>query len=164
MLNSILFGPFNQIEQNRDIYTAALSEAGHSEAAIQAALQSWGVSRHIYVAPTDDQALREAQEAELWYQQALARFLVPEHIEAVPSALRPQFRALADRLATITWEQLIEETVLFGSPERIVDRVREMQEAGVGELLCWMNFGGLPQDRVERSMRLFAEKVIPYFR
>jgi hypothetical protein len=27
-----------------------------------------------------------------------------------------------------------------------------------------MNFGGLPQDRVERSMRLFAEKVIPHFR
>ena len=56
------------------------------------------------------------------------------------------------------------ETVLFGSPERIVDRVRKMEAAGVGELLCWMNFGGLPQDRVERSMRLFAEKVIPHFR
>ena len=164
MLNSILFGPFSQIEQNRDIYTTALSEAGHSEAAIQAALRSWGVSRHIYVAPTDAQALRETQAAELWYQQALARFLVPEHIEAAPPTLQPQFRALADRLATITWEQLIEETVLFGSPERIVDRVREMQEAGVGELLCWMNFGGLPQDRVERSMRLFAEKVMPHFR
>ena len=59
MLNSILFGPFSQIEQNRDIYTAALSEAGHSEAAIRTALQSWGVSRHIYVAPTDAQALRD---------------------------------------------------------------------------------------------------------
>ena len=64
MLNSILFGPFSQIEQSRDIYTTALSEAGHSEAAIRTALQSWGVSRHIYVAPTDAQALREAQDAE----------------------------------------------------------------------------------------------------
>ena len=66
--------------------------------------------------------------------------------------------------STRSWEQLVEETVLFGSPERIVDRVREMEEARVGELLCWMNFGGLPQDRVERSMRLFAEKVMPHFR
>ncbi len=164
MLNSILFGPFSQIEHNRDVYVAAMREAGQTEAAIHTALHSWGVSRHIYVAPTDAQARREAQEAEVWYQQSLARFLVPENIEAVPPSLQPQFRALADRLASITWEQLVAETVLFGSPERIIDQVREMEEAHVGELLCWMNFGGLPQDRVERSMRLFAEKVMPHFR
>jgi alkanesulfonate monooxygenase SsuD/methylene tetrahydromethanopterin reductase-like flavin-dependent oxidoreductase (luciferase family) len=164
MLNSILFGPFSQIEHNRDVYVAAMREAGQTEAAIQTALRSWGVSRHIYVAPTDAQALREAQEAELWYQESLARFLVPENIDAAHPSLQPQFRAMADRLASITWEQLVAETVLFGSPERIVDRVREMEEARVGELLCWMNFGGLPQDRVERSMRLFAEKVMPHFR
>lgn len=34
----------------------------------------------------------------------------------------------------------------------------------MGEVLCWMNFGGLPPDRVERSMRLLAEKVMPHFR
>ena len=164
MLNSILFGPFSQIEYNRDVYVAAMREGGKTETAIQTALRFWGVSRHIYVAPTDTQALREAQEAEVWYQQSLARFLVPENIEAAPLSLQPQFRGLAERLASITWEQLVEETVLFGSPERIVDRVHEMEEAHVGELLCWMNFGGLPQDRVERSMRLFAEKVMPHFR
>ena len=164
MLNSILFGPFSQITQSRDIYLAAMREAGHSEADVQKALQSWGVSRHIYVAPTDAQALREAEAAERWYQQSLARFLVPENIDAAPPALQPQFRAIADRLKTVTWEKLVEETVLFGSPERIVDRVHEMQEAGVGELLCWMNFGGLPHELVTRSMRLFAEKVMPHFR
>ena len=66
--------------------------------------------------------------------------------------------------ATVSWEDLVKETVLFGSPERIVDGVREMQEAGVGELLCWMNFGGFSPDLVKRSMRLFAEKVMPRFR
>jgi len=164
MLNSILFGPFSQIVQNRNLYVAAMQEAGYGETDVRQALRAWGVSRHIYVAPTDGEATREAQAAELWYQQALARFLVPENIEAAPPALQPQFRAIAARLQSVTWEGLLQETVLFGSPEHIVDRVREMEEAGVGELLCWMNFGGLPQDRVERSMRLFAEKVIPHFR
>jgi len=164
MLNSILFGPVSQITQSRDIYITAMREAGHSEADVQKALQSWGVSRHIYVAPTDAQALREAEAAERWYQQSLARFLVPENIDAAPPALQPQFRAIADRLKTVTWEKLVEETVLFGSPEHIIDCVYEMKEAGVGELLCWMNFGGLPHDLVTRSMRLFAEKVMPRFR
>jgi alkanesulfonate monooxygenase SsuD/methylene tetrahydromethanopterin reductase-like flavin-dependent oxidoreductase (luciferase family) len=141
-----------------------MREAGYSGAEVQAALNSWGVSRHIYVTPTDSEAVREARAAELWYQKALARFLVPENIDAAPSSLQPQFRAIAAKLATVSWEGLLEETVLFGSPERIMDRVQEMQEAGVGELLCWMNFGGLPHDKVKRSMRLFAEKVIPHFR
>lgn len=164
MLNSLLFGSLSQIKQSRDSYIAAMQEAGYSAAAVQAALSSWGVSRHIYVAPTDHEAIAEARAAELWYQKALARFLVPENIDAAPPSLQPQFRAIATRLATVSWEGLLKETVLFGSPERIVDKVREMQEVGVGELLCWMNFGGLPQDRVKRSLRLFAEKVIPHFR
>jgi hypothetical protein len=34
----------------------------------------------------------------------------------------------------------------------------------VGEVLCWMNFGGLPQHQVRRSMELFAREVMPRFR
>jgi alkanesulfonate monooxygenase SsuD/methylene tetrahydromethanopterin reductase-like flavin-dependent oxidoreductase (luciferase family) len=164
MLNSILFGPFSQIIHNRDLYVAAMREAGYGDNAVQTALCSWGVSRHIYVAPTDSEAVREAEAAERWYQQSLARFLIPENIAAAPPALQSQFRLLEERLKTISWEKLLQETVLFGSPERIVDRVQEMKAAGVGELLCWMNFGGLPHDLVTRSMRLFAEKVIPHCR
>lgn len=164
MLNSILYGPIQQLIAKRDLYMAAMREAGYAEEAVKTALASWSVSRHIYVAPTDREAMEEAHAAELWYQQALARFLIPDNIDAAPPALQPQFRALADALKTVSWEKLLEETVVFGSPERVIDKVREMQEIGVGELLCWMNFGTLPQDRVLRSMRLFAEKVLPKFR
>ena len=164
MINSILYGPLSQLVEKRDRYVTAMRAAGYPESEIQTALHSWSVSRHIYVAPTDREAITEAQDAELWYQQALARFLVPENIDTAPPGLQPQFRAIASALKTITWEKLVEETVLFGSPERIVDKVREMEAIGVGELLCWMNFGSLPQDRVQRSLRLFAEKVMPRFR
>jgi len=34
----------------------------------------------------------------------------------------------------------------------------------VGRVICWFNFGGLvAHERVLRSMRLFAERVIPEF-
>ena len=164
MLNSILFGPIQQLIEKREVYVAAMRTAGYAEDAVKTALASWSVSRHIYVAPTDREAIEEAQAAELWYQQALARFLVPENIDTAPSTLQPQFRALVETLKAISWEKLIAETVVFGSPERVIDKVREMQELGVGELLCWMNFGTLPQDRVQRCLGLFAEKVMPHFR
>jgi len=31
-------------------------------------------------------------------------------------------------------------------------------------VLCWMNFGGLAQDKIRRSMELFAREVMPHFR
>ena len=37
-------------------------------------------------------------------------------------------------------------------------------EDAVTHVLCWMNFGGLPQDKIRRSMELFAKEVMPHFR
>ena len=68
------------------------------------------------------------------------------------------------RASARRWEELIEDSLLIGSPETVRGKVEEMRAAGVGELVCWMNFGGLPIERVERSMRLFAETVMPAFR
>ena len=37
-------------------------------------------------------------------------------------------------------------------------------ELGVNYIMCWMNMGGLDRERVLRSMRLFADEVMPRFR
>ncbi len=92
------------------------------------------------------------------------RFVVPDRIEEAHPSLQPGFRAMADRLAKITWESLVAETLAFGSPDTVARHIREMQELGVGQVMCWMNFGGLSQDRVRRSMELFAREVMPRFR
>jgi alkanesulfonate monooxygenase SsuD/methylene tetrahydromethanopterin reductase-like flavin-dependent oxidoreductase (luciferase family) len=164
MLNSWLRGPIDQLVKQRDTYVRALQKADRSEAEIARLLDRWGVSRHIYVAPTDAEALEEAREAELWYQEALRRFLIPERIDELHPLLQPGFRAMEERLAKITWEQLVAETVAFGSPDSVADRIDQLRRLGVGEVLCWMNFGGLSQERVRRSMELFAREVMPRFR
>jgi hypothetical protein len=46
----------------------------------------------------------------------------------------------------------------------VTEKIDELRRLGVGEVLCWMNFGGLPQARVRRSMELFPREVIPRFR
>jgi alkanesulfonate monooxygenase SsuD/methylene tetrahydromethanopterin reductase-like flavin-dependent oxidoreductase (luciferase family) len=164
MLNSLLRGPIDPLVQQRDTYVKACRKAGRSEAEIAQLLGRWGVSRHIYVAPTDAQAVAEARDAEMWYQEALRRFLIPEDIDRVHPLLQPGFRTLADRMAKVTWEQLVTETLAFGSPDTVADKIAELRDLGVGEVLCWMNFGGLPQSLVRRSMELFAREVLPRFR
>lgn len=164
MLNSVLFGPVDQLVQNRDLYVDTLRKAGRTEAEIGALLARWGVSRQIYVAPTDARALAEAREAELWYQEAFRRFVIPERIEDAHPSLQPGFRAMAERLSRVTWEGLVAETLAFGSPDTVARHLETMRQMGVGQVLCWMNFGGLPPDRVRRSMELFAREVMPRFR
>jgi len=164
MLNSILRGPIDQLVTQRDAYVNACKKGGRSDAEIAALLGRWGVSRHIYVAPTDAQAQAEARDAEMWYQEALRRFLIPDNIERVHPLLQPGFRTLAERMGKITWEQLVAETLAIGSPDTVATKLEEMQRLGVGEVLCWMNFGGLPQARVRRSMEMFAREVMPRFR
>jgi len=164
MLNSILRGPLDPLVQQRDTYVKACHKAGRSDAEIAALLGRWGVSRHIYVAASDAQAQAEAKDAEMWYQEALRRFLIPDDIDRVHPLLQPGFRAAAERLAHITWEQLVAETLAVGSPDTVAAKLAEMRDLGVGEVLCWMNFGGLPQAQVRRSMELFSREVLPHFR
>jgi alkanesulfonate monooxygenase SsuD/methylene tetrahydromethanopterin reductase-like flavin-dependent oxidoreductase (luciferase family) len=165
MLNSVLFGTLEPLVTSRDIYVDALRKAGRSEPEIQALLARWGVSRHIYVAPTDAQAFAEAKDAEMWYQESFKRFVIPERIEDTHPSLQPGFRQLAATLAEVTWDTLLaDRTLAFGSPETVARHVEEMQQLGIGQLLFWMNFGGLPQDKIRRSMELFAREVMPHFR
>ncbi len=164
MLNSVLFGPVDQLIATRDTYVNALEKAGRSAAEVAALLARWGVSRQIYVAENDRTALEEAKAAELWYQESFRRFVIPDRIEDAHPSLQPGFRAMAERLSTITWEALVRETLAFGSPDTVARHIETMREMGVGRVLCWMNFGGLSQDRVRRSMELFAREVMPRFR
>jgi alkanesulfonate monooxygenase SsuD/methylene tetrahydromethanopterin reductase-like flavin-dependent oxidoreductase (luciferase family) len=164
MLNSVLTGPVDQLVTNRDTYVATLQKAGRTAEEIAALLGRWGVSRQIYVAETDARALAEARDAEMWYQESFRRFVVPERIEDAHPSLQPGFRAMAEKLAKVTWEDLVRETLAFGSPDTVARHIEHMRRLGVGQVLCWMNFGGLPQDKIRRSMELFAREVMPRFR
>jgi alkanesulfonate monooxygenase SsuD/methylene tetrahydromethanopterin reductase-like flavin-dependent oxidoreductase (luciferase family) len=164
MLNSLLFGPVEQLVASRDIYVDTLKKVGRSEAEVQQLLSRWGVSRQIYVADTDAQALEEARTFEMWYQESFRRFIVPERIEDAPPSLQPGFRAMAERLSKVTWGKLVRETLAFGAPDTVARHIETMRQMGVGQVLCWMNFGGLPQEKIRRSMELFAREVLPRFR
>ncbi len=164
MLNSVLFGPVDQIVANREIYVDTLRKSGRSEEDIQALIARWGVSRQIYVADSDARAVAEAKPYEMWYQQAFRRFVVPDRLEEAHPTLQPAFKAMAERLDKITWDGLVRETLAFGSPDTVARHIEHMRTLGVGQVLCWMNFGGLPHDKVRHSMELFAREVMPRFR
>ena len=61
------------------------------------------------------------------------------------------------------FHQTAEAHFILGEPAECIDKIQEYRAHGVGHIACLMNFGNPPLEIVDRSMRLFAEKVMPHF-
>ena len=70
------------------------------------------------------------------------------------------------RRASIPYDEILKQRVIYGTPEAFIDRLREYQEElGISSVVLEVNYGGqIPYDRVINSMRLLREKVIPKFK
>jgi len=164
MLCSGLNTPLARLLDQRAQYERGLREAGHDAATVARLLGQWTVTKHVYVAPTDEEAWADARGPEEWFLDAFRRSMRVDHLPGLPPAVVAQAEQAMAHVASLRWDELIQEVLLIGSPATVRARVQALQDVGVGELACWMSFGGLPPDKVRRSMELFAREVIPAFR
>jgi len=58
-------------------------------------------------------------------------------------------------------EQVDAEQLIVGEASFCVDTIERYRVLGIKEIACLMNFGGPAPEAVERSIRLFGEKVMP---
>ena len=64
-----------------------------------------------------------------------------------------------------TTEQLLDKYFVMGTPETCIAKLKQLQEVmGISHFNANFWFGDLPQEKVLRSMELFAEEVMPAFR
>src|SRR5205823_4380907 len=122
------------------------------------------VTKHVYVAPTDEEAQADARGPEAWYLDSYCRSMRVDHLPGLPPAVYAQAERQIAQVRALRWEDLLRDALVVGSAETVRRRVAELQAAGVGELACWMSFGGLPPEKVRRSMEMFARQVMPAFR
>ncbi len=107
----------------------------------------------VYVAETARQAREEPEASTMHWFRSIA------------AALRqsPTQQAQAARLAAVTYDEILAEQTVYGTPDRVAERLSALrEELGFSSLSAWMNVGGqIPHERVLASMRLFAERVAP---
>jgi alkanesulfonate monooxygenase SsuD/methylene tetrahydromethanopterin reductase-like flavin-dependent oxidoreductase (luciferase family) len=54
------------------------------------------------------------------------------------------------------------ETQPIGTPDEIIDKIKTLQQAiSLEMLVIHVFYGGMPREKAEKSLRLFAEKVLP---
>jgi alkanesulfonate monooxygenase SsuD/methylene tetrahydromethanopterin reductase-like flavin-dependent oxidoreductase (luciferase family) len=164
ILSSGLTNPLANSLAQRETYRAALHEHGHPQDVIDHLLARWVVTKHVYVAPSDEEAAADAKGPELWYQDSFIRSIKADGIQGLHESVYRESEEAVRRVSFLNWDDLLRTSLLIGSPDTIARKVGELENAGVGEVACWMNFGGIPTDQVRRSMHLFANEVMPRFR
>ncbi len=56
-----------------------------------------------------------------------------------------------------------EKSILLGSPQKIIDTLKGIEEAGIEEVILYFNVGGKPHERVVAQMDQFMEEIAPHF-
>lgn len=125
----------------------------------------FGILRVALCAPTDDEAIAlQEPNYRLFYEQVTGLF-APWLEGKPPPTYEYIIQSFKEQLAmgrTYSMKELVEAgQAIIGSPETCVRFISKLIDAGVDEVLLFMQGATTPHDKVLDSIRLFAEEVRP---
>lgn len=99
-----------------------------------------------------------------WWYRASAEFILNWEMAHLPQEAKdkafPLLKKQADGDFDIhSFDE--QDMVIIGTPEECLRKFIRYEEAGIDQVLCYVNFGYLPQDAVLESITLLGDYVIP---
>jgi alkanesulfonate monooxygenase SsuD/methylene tetrahydromethanopterin reductase-like flavin-dependent oxidoreductase (luciferase family) len=73
------------------------------------------------------------------------------------------YRKITEKLANISHADLGEDSILTGSPQKIVDTLKTVEAIGIDEVILYFNYGRKPDAMVREQMDRFMREVAPAF-
>ena len=74
------------------------------------------------------------------------------------------FAEIGKKLADPKAEEFDNNAILLGSPQQIVDRLKEVEAMGIEEVILYFNYGMKPDALVREQMDRFMADIAPAFR
>ncbi len=156
---AVRLGSFSElaplVREYREAYAAA-GHPGRGEAYLRVP---------VYIAETEQQAHDEPEAS-------IMRLLRTIGAQVQQSAGKAGTRDIerraerGERMQTISYDEVLRDKVIVGTPAMVVDRLKQLQEEiGLDGILAELNPGSLiPRDRVLNALRLLCEEVMPAFK
>jgi alkanesulfonate monooxygenase SsuD/methylene tetrahydromethanopterin reductase-like flavin-dependent oxidoreductase (luciferase family) len=140
-------------------YRAAWREAGHpgdGDVCLRIPL---------YAAPTEEAAREEPRETITYYMQRQAD-LTTAPLGRAGTGSAERRLSQAQRLAALTYDEILETKVAFGSPPSLIDRLTRLRdELQLTGIAAELNPGGLlPFEQEMRSLQIMTQQVMPAFK
>jgi alkanesulfonate monooxygenase SsuD/methylene tetrahydromethanopterin reductase-like flavin-dependent oxidoreductase (luciferase family) len=124
----------------------------------------------VYVADTDEEAMREArphmENFFSWFHRVTPKFLVPPGYVSREEFLRRVSDAAMADSKKAGWEDMAAiGRIAVGSPDTVADTIAHWaEEAGCGRINVVCESGDMPEWKTVKNMTLFANEVIPRIR
>ena len=119
----------------------------------------------VYAAATEEAALEEPLDSITFYfsRQADLQQAAVGRTGAGPAE---RLQARVERLAGLSYEQILAERVAFGSAAGLIDRLSRLQEElTLDGIVAELDAGGLiPAERVKKSLSILTREVMPAFK
>jgi alkanesulfonate monooxygenase SsuD/methylene tetrahydromethanopterin reductase-like flavin-dependent oxidoreductase (luciferase family) len=114
--------------------------------------------RDMFVAETMEEAEKMAGEHIVNYMRWVCHWRgLGNHMD--PDEKLPETK---NKLDLLNYEFLHKRNLLFGTPEFVIEKIKELQqELNLQNLQVWSNFPGVKHEDCMRSIKLFTEEVIP---
>ena len=121
-----------------------------------------GLRVPVYVAETKEKAYSEPKESTMFQMQRLIN-VITQSIGAAGISTGDDRAAQAERLKAMTYEDLLANTVVYGTPESVVERLQQLQEElGLTQVIYEVNFGcNVPLEHQIKAVQLINEQVAP---
>jgi len=87
----------------------------------------------------------------------------PSDAKTVPPTLK-YFLEIVEILKGMKAESLTSKSILTGSPQKIIDELKQVEKAGISEVILYFNYGLKPYNMVIEQMHRFAAEIMPAFR
>ena len=155
-LNTIMWIPtVKALKKRFEIYRNAKSKAENREVPLGEGIS---LVRDMFVAETMEEAQKLAGEHIINYMKWVCHWRgLGNHMD--PGENLPETK---NKLDLLSYNFLHKRNLLFGTPEYVVNKIKELQtELNLQNLQVWSNFPGIDHAACMRSIKLFNDEVIP---
>src|SRR2546422_585009 len=137
-------------------YRKAWLEAGHS------GKPNVYLRIPVYAGTTETGAVEEPRESIKYYFERQAE-LTRSAMGRAGTRPAQRRQAQAERLANLTYDQILQTKVTFGTAAGLIDRLTQLQEElGLNGIVAELNPGGLiPAEQEKRSLHILTHQVMP---
>ena len=155
-LNTIMWIPtVKALKKRFEIFKEAKSKSENRDVPLGEGIS---LVRDMFVAETMEDAEKMAGEHIINYMRWVCHWRgLGNHMD--PDEKLPETK---NKLDLLNYEFLHKRNLLFGTPEFVIGKIKELQEElNLQNLQVWSNFPGIKHEDCMRSIKLFTEEVIP---
>jgi alkanesulfonate monooxygenase SsuD/methylene tetrahydromethanopterin reductase-like flavin-dependent oxidoreductase (luciferase family) len=119
----------------------------------------------VYAAATEQAAQEEPYDSVMYYYSRQAD-LTRSAVGRAGTGPAERRQARAERLSTLTYEEILHTKVAFGTAAGLIDRLSQLrEELGLDGVVAELDAGSrIPTERVKQSLQILTHEVMPAFK